>query len=649
MINPEKIWSSPSLPTLPSVAIQLLDLSRDPATDIRQVTDVIKTDPAITAKILKSTNSAFFGFKSEVTSIEHAVPLLGTTAVTSMALSFSLVDAAMSKGPLVDHYHSYWIQSVVQAATAEVIAEMGSKGLSSEYFLAGLLLDLGRLAMLKTVPNEYLSVLEKAKEEELGLLALESEILNINHVTVGMKLMEKWNLPKTLIQAVQYHHAGIETLEYLKEEPAYELIKGMALTAAIGDYYCSAAKGVAFERLKEIADKLYGLPSAKVTELINKTKTRIDEAGAAFNADTDTLHDPSDLMAMANEQLAEMAMREHVASAQAFARQQDAELEKKELELQNRELAKQALHDPLTGAYNRNYFDEALAKEVERCRRDAAPIGVLFIDIDKFKNLNDTYGHAFGDEVLKGVSQLFETVIRSSDTFARYGGEEFVFMLVQPTENGLHKIAERIRMSVEAEQFLFEGKQVPVTISIGGTIAMPGREADDIQEQLLTQADEAMYDSKENGRNQVHIRSLFSEAEKRMQQLISQRRFSRWLVAKGVLDIRQVSKALLNCNTQHIPFGELTQQYDHLDRLQVNTILAEQASTTERFGEIAVRKGLLSEEIVGQLLAMQMEDPEALARQIASQGLLDGQQIVSLLQEFRQEIAQLAHATKTMQ
>ena len=151
MIDQKKILSSSQLPTLPSVAMKLLELARDPETEFKDVIDVVKSDPAITTKILKAANSSFFGFKSPVTSIERAVPLLGTTVVTTLALSFSLVDAAMASGPLAQHYTAYWKQSIVQAVAAEVLAEHYAKTLSSDCFLTGLLLDLGRLAILKNV------------------------------------------------------------------------------------------------------------------------------------------------------------------------------------------------------------------------------------------------------------------------------------------------------------------------------------------------------------------------------------------------------------------------------------------------------------------------------------------------------------------
>ncbi len=207
MVDPKKIWSSSQLPTLPTIAMRLLELARDPETEFKDVIGVVKTDPAITAKILKAANSSFFGFKSPVTSIERAVPLLGTTVVTTLALSFSLVDAAMTSGSLAQHYTAYWKHSIVQAVAAEVLAERVAKGLAGDCFLTGLLLDLGRLAMLKTVPNDYLPVLEEWEEQGGSLKEREAARLGIDHVRVGAQLMREWKLPQQLIAAVTLHHA----------------------------------------------------------------------------------------------------------------------------------------------------------------------------------------------------------------------------------------------------------------------------------------------------------------------------------------------------------------------------------------------------------------------------------------------------------
>lgn len=638
MIDPKKIWTSAQLPTLPSVAMQLLELSNDPDAEIKQVVDVIKADPAISAKILKSTNSTFFGFKSEITSIERAVPLMGTTVVTSLALSFSLVEAAMTSGEMAEHYQQYWLQSITQGAAAEVIGETFGQKSGSEFFMTGLLVDLGRLAMLKTIPEEYLAVLEKTQSEKMELFQIEQEEFGFDHIEISTKLMQHWKLPESLIQAVKHHHLSAAEIENLKETAEYTLIKSIALASAVGDYFCSEAKGWALARLRSLSSRLFDFSDSHLDELLEKIKTRVDEVGNLFNTSTEEMGELGDLMAMASEQLAQLAMREHIANTQATARSQAVEDEYMQLENENRKLEKQALHDALTGIYNRNFFDEALGKEIKRCRRNGSTIGLLFTDIDKFKVLNDTYGHSFGDEVLKKVATVYENALRDSDTLARFGGEEFVILLVQPTEKGLAKIAERVRASIEQEEIFFEGKRVPVTVSIGGVIAIPSYAEDDLQEKLIVQSDEAMYDSKQNGRNQVHVRSLISDEEKQLLQLSMQRRFSRWLVNRGHLDVPTMSKVLTNCTTGHVCFGVLAQQQGVLTTAQVENILEDQKQSHERFGTTAIRLGLLTEETVATILAFQQEDPETLVRQIATQGVLDGREIVSLYQQYKQEV-----------
>jgi two-component system, cell cycle response regulator len=137
MLDQKRIWSSSQLPTLPGVAARLLELTRNPETDIRQVIEVISTDPAISAKILKSANSSFFGLSCEVRTIDRAVPLLGTTVSTSLALSFSLNDDAMSRGAVAEHYQAYWRQSIVQACAAEVLARRQPRLRPANIFSAG--------------------------------------------------------------------------------------------------------------------------------------------------------------------------------------------------------------------------------------------------------------------------------------------------------------------------------------------------------------------------------------------------------------------------------------------------------------------------------------------------------------------------------
>lgn len=638
MIDPKKIWSSSQLPTLPTVAMRLLELARDPDAEFEDVIDVVKVDPAICAKILKAANSSFFGFKSPVTSIERAVPLLGTTVVTTLALSFSLVDGALTSGPLAEHFASYWKQSVVQAVGAEVLAEEHASGVSSDCFLTGLLLDLGRLAMLKTVSAEYLPVLADWEKKGGQLSDVEMASLGIDHVRVGTKLMRDWKLPARLVNAVSIHHAPVPKLLIdLDADAVTERI--VVVGAAVGDYFCTAGKGPALARIEKLCFTFFDLTAKAVGEYLDRTRIRIDRAGAIFAIDFDELSSPSDLMAEANEQLARLAVREHMASTQMEIQRQAIEHVNQELESKNQELQERATRDPLTLLYNRAFFADALTSAINASARSGALVGVVFSDIDHFKKLNDNYGHQFGDEVLRGVAKIHADVLRKSDVVARYGGEEIVVLVHQPTEKGLEKLSERLREAVESASFQIGGKRVPVSISIGASIAIPERDPGDLALRLVAAADEAMYESKQSGRNRAHLRSLIDPADRQLAQLIAKKRFSRWLVQNGIFDVPTISRALLETPFERIRIGSLAQLLGFLTASQIEDVRRRQQSSGKRFGTCAVEAGYLSEDQLAVLLAIQGEPPNLLARTLTHTGLLDKNRADALLAQYRASLA----------
>lgn len=634
MLDPKRIWSSSQLPTLPGVAVKLLELTKDPETEIRQVIDVISADPAISAKILKSANSSFFGLACEVRTIDRAVPLLGTTVATSLALSFSLNDDAMSRGPVAGYYQAYWQQSIVQACAAELLGCRQNKALAGEFFLCGLLLDLGRLAMLKTIARQYLEVLDSDAAKQAPLTECETKTLGFNHVDIGAKLMANWKLPQLMVQAAELHHAPLERFGELTDQPHYQLVAAMAAAAAVGDYVCTPLKGQALDRLRHLTSEHCELSSDDLDDFLKEVDERIKQAGDLFKVDMTELGSPADLMVEANEQLAQLALREHLASTQAVVRQQTVEAEMRALESKNIELQQQALHDPLTKLYNRHFFDATLEKEYNRCIRTAMPVGIIFADVDHFKRLNDTYGHQAGDAVLQRIATLFNETVRNSDTVGRFGGEEFVVLVSQPSEKGLEKLADRIRERVAAEEFQFNGETILVTISLGAAVMIPGRNAQGTQKDLVAAADACLYESKQAGRNRVTVRSLIGAEERRMMMLVSQDRFSRWLVARGVVDIPTVAKALVDCQPQTVRLGDLAVQKKFLTKEQVDEINRVQQSSGCRFGEVACQKGWLTEKQLSQLLAWQQEDPKQLASTLIRLGLVPPEKAAAALETY---------------
>ncbi|MEZ6046293.1 MAG: GGDEF domain-containing protein [Planctomycetaceae bacterium] len=623
---------------MPTVAIELLRLTKDPDAEVSDFIRVIKSDPAITAKILKATNSSYAGFKNPITSIDRAVPLLGTTVVTSLALSFSLSDSATASGPMAVHFNNYWKLSVVQAAASEVIAKEFHRGLESDYFLAGLLANLGRLAMLKTIPDEYRKVLEKFESSDVTLHALETDLLGVNHIEAGLNLMTSWKLPAPLMQCVRHQCDPLELIEEITPEHDLKMTRAVAVACSVADYFCTHQKGVALQRLQQLTKAFYDWNDSQLEKRLEQMKKRIDEAAELFSVDVSEFGSLTEIMAEAGEQLALLAMRAHVASTQAAVRQQMIEEEVKQLEQKNQQLEQQTIRDVLTGTYNRKFFDESLQKEIARAARAATTIGVIFLDIDHFKNLNDTYGHQFGDEVLKQVAAKFENTLRTTDVLGRYGGEEFVALVSQPTSKGLAKVAERLRAAVEGLQILFNNKAVPVTISVGACIGMPQRNSTKIGERLVTEADAAMYDSKRNGRNQVHIRSIIDPAQERLAQLSNQKRFSRWLVRHGHARIEDVSQVLLNCQFPHEKIGVLAQKMGYLGAEQVDYILQMQKESNDRFGITAISLGFLNEEQVAYLLALQLEDSGQVAQALVDKGCINDEILYNLMKIYRHEV-----------
>ncbi len=178
-----------------------------------------------------------------------------------------------------------------------------------------------------------------------------------------------------------------------------------------------------------------------------------------------------------------------------------------ETALTQERLKRIGLTDGLTGVQNRRYFEHRCPVEVGQARRHKQPLACMFLDIDKFKTINDTHGHQTGDEVLKGTASIIQEQLRASDTISRFGGEEFVVLLPQTPGHFALEIAERIREAVSRRTFISAaGDKIHTTISIGLSMLDPQDQESDIAclvEQLIARADKAVYQAKHQGRNQV--------------------------------------------------------------------------------------------------------------------------------------------------
>jgi diguanylate cyclase (GGDEF)-like protein len=190
--------------------------------------------------------------------------------------------------------------------------------------------------------------------------------------------------------------------------------------------------------------------------------------------------------------------------------QDELDLKNRELELANKRLKKLSITDGLTELYNHRHVHQLLHDEFERSLRTGEQVAVAMMDLDRFKNINDTYGHPTGDVILYETARIIKETAREIDMPGRYGGEEFIGILPGTDEEAAAHFAERVRQAVEAHVYRDGATEVRMTVSCG-VASFPG-DGIDSPESLLKAADEALYQAKHGGRNQVIRASQVSPA-----------------------------------------------------------------------------------------------------------------------------------------
>jgi diguanylate cyclase (GGDEF)-like protein len=173
-------------------------------------------------------------------------------------------------------------------------------------------------------------------------------------------------------------------------------------------------------------------------------------------------------------------------------------------------LRNQSIRDPLTGLFNRRYMQESLEREIHRANRDQSPIGVVMIDLDHFKNFNDTFGHPAGDALLRALAHLLQSHVRGEDIACRYGGEEFALILPHTSLDVTWQRAELLREKFKHLQPLHDGQVLgSITLSVGVAV-YPAHGANG--EAVLQAADSALYRAKHSGRDRAVTAPLRSQA-----------------------------------------------------------------------------------------------------------------------------------------
>lgn len=481
-----------NLPTLPAVALQVLRLVQDPDATIGDLTEVLGRDPALAAKILQMSNSPLFSRGGgAITSLERAAAMLGFRAVKVIALGFSLQSELPTKGECAGlDLSEFWHRSLVNAVIARMLARNIGSRLVEEAFLAGLLADLGKLVLAQSASEAYAPLVAASGGwPETGQ---EREALGFDSSDVTVALLASWGLPALFSESLR-HATRFEDLPPEVKGESRELTGIVRLALRTASVLFDPDKRIAMQRLSDDALTHYGFDAAHVTALMEQVESGVAETAAVLDLTLPPGVSYQTILEAARLQMATVGLD---AAVSLRVEQERAE-----------EFRARASTDVLTGLANRAAFDDFLSQQAHARVRGglAKALGVAVIDIDFFKQVNDTWGHPAGDAVLREVGAVIARATRTNELAARYGGEEFALIAPAADPAELRVACERIRLAISAaETALPDGQVIRVTASIGAacvrSLRDPGERA-----LLLERADQLLYAAKRGGRNRVEV------------------------------------------------------------------------------------------------------------------------------------------------
>lgn len=490
----QRIKACPSLPSLPTIAVQVLDLAQKSDVDIPEIARLISKDPALSTKILKTVNSSFYGRSKAVSTISQALIIMGLQSVKTLVLGFSLVSNLSKTKPTGFKHVVYWKRSIYSATAGRVLAAKLGLVHQEEAFLCGLLKDIGMLVLDTVLGEEYGAVYAQASSHA-DLPTAEREAFGMNHAEVGGMLAEQWKLPPILCTPIAYHH----NVEGVQDPNLRRLTQVVAMAGRCANVFVDDSVAEAIHDVRNEFQQQFRLSEAECDQTMADIGKRTKEIAGLFEINIGASTDYGAILKKANDALVELTLRSQMQATQ--------------LEQQNVQLKAQASTDALTGLANRATFDQFLQEAFTRAKSGAdGPLSLILLDIDKFKSVNDTHGHPVGDAVIRAVARLARAASRKTDLPARYGGEEMAIVLPNTPRANAAQLAETIRRALAAKPIPTTAGALPITASLGVASVEAGSPLTH-PAHLVKAADLALYHAKNSGRNNVKVYTPKSPAQ----------------------------------------------------------------------------------------------------------------------------------------
>lgn len=489
----QKVLACPKLPSLPSVALRVIELTADQNVSLRKLAETIQNDQGLTTKILKTVNSPFYGLAKRCATIAQAQLMLGLNGVKTLALGFSLVTSLKEEAEAGFDYVSYWRRAVYSAVGAKAAARIMRCQNPEEAFLGGLLQDIGMIALYRQLGEAYVEIVQSVGPNHHELGKLELEKFELHHAEVGAMLAERWRLPDTLVAPIRYHEkpgAAPATHAPIVQCVALGGLAAAALTLPDANKWVTQFRRQAAEALSISGDE--------ADDVLRSIGVGAGELASLLSVSTGPQADVQEILESAQDRLVEISL-DQVRQAEKSA-------------AENEQLHQEAQSDALTGVASQRRFRQALADTFARIGPSGQPISVAMVDPDCLRRINADHGWEVGDALLIALAHRLQTHFRPyRGLVGRTGADEFGIILERTDRASAAKLLQTFCQQVAASPPEPEACNLPpgtitLTVSVGlatldaGTVHVFTR-----VEQLLNAADQALHAAQTAGGNCVRI------------------------------------------------------------------------------------------------------------------------------------------------
>ncbi|MBX3377258.1 MAG: GGDEF domain-containing protein [Phycisphaeraceae bacterium] len=469
----EQVLACPTLPTLPAVAVQVLELMQRPNVSTEDLSAVIQNDQGLSAKILKTANSSFYGVRRPCATINQAVVMLGLATVKSLALSFSLVTAVDGEPSGEFDFPAYWRRGLYTAVAAKCIAHEAGLAAEDEAFLGGLLQDIGMVGMFRGLGRKYLEVLLATDGDHRALVRHELSELELQHPDVGAMMCERWKLPPELIMPVRYHERPTAA-----PESHAELVRCVGLGNIAHDVLTDADAGQALRLFQSKAAQWFEFDAETCNTLIHRIADGARQVSSLFRLSIGAQADAETILARA---------RAHLDALQARAAPEepaDARL--------NALVSDSDEHDALTGILSPRIVSSRIDEAFALAETAGKSLTLAFVSFDDFPSLTLRAGQDSVDALLVEAAAFLADLVESmGGQVGRW--DETTFCLVLPGIDRAEaaRTAGEIRAAIPAQcprWGLSRLSQHRLTVSVGAATFSPSESVFTRPPQLISAA-----------------------------------------------------------------------------------------------------------------------------------------------------------------